>query len=268
MRVAQLGAYDTPWLQGANDALWAVLARHLVSFGIERVPDRLDRERDMEEVWAAPDMLLSQTCGYPMMTELAGRVRFVSTPLYRTPFAKGEGYSSAIIVNATSTSTRVDELRGGIVGVNAWNSNSGMNLLRAALAPLARRERFFSAVRITGSHQESLAAVAAGEVDVAAIDGVTMALTARHRPDLVRGVRVIATTPEAPGLPLITRVDASDETVALLRAALDSLTGDPTLHHARDAIGLEGFVHTGLERYDRILDLERQASDLGYEVLG
>ena len=46
----------------------------------------------------------------------------------------------------------LEAFRGGVAALNAWDSNSGMNLFRAAIAPLAGGTPFFGAVVATGSH--------------------------------------------------------------------------------------------------------------------
>jgi len=48
-----------------------------------------------------------------------------------------------------------------------------MNVLRREVAPLARERRFFSEAFMSGRHLDSIALIAAGKADVAAIDCVT-----------------------------------------------------------------------------------------------
>ena len=62
-----------------------------------------------------------------------------------------------------------------------------MSALRALIAPHAASGRFFAEVRVSGAHSASLAMVARGEADVAAIDCVVHALLARHRPGALHG---------------------------------------------------------------------------------
>ena len=49
-----------------------------------------------------------------------------------------------------------------------------------------------------------------------AVDAVTFALIAKHRPDAVAGLSEIARTPAAPGLPLITSGSSPDDTLEAL----------------------------------------------------
>ena len=82
-------------------------------------------------------------------------------------------------------------LRGRRCVINELDSNSGMNLLRAAVAPLAEGGRFFGSVVVSGSHLRSVEMVASGEADVASIDCVSFAHFQRLYPSLVSGVRVL-----------------------------------------------------------------------------
>lgn len=259
--------YDFPWLARANDALWAGIARHLRAAGLERVPDHLDRTRPREAVLRDPDLLLGHTCGYPLMTALRGVVRPVATPRYALPGCEGAWHRSLVVVREDAPYERLDQLRGSRAALNGFDSNTGMNLLRAAVAPLAGGRPFFADLLVTGFHLESLAAVRSGRADVAAIDCVTHGLAARHRPDLVAGTRVLAWTEATPSLPLVTRAAAPEAEVAALRSALDAAAADPDLAEARAALALEGFEVLPLAAYGRILELERAAAEAGYPTL-
>ena len=76
-----------------------------------------------------------------------------------------------------------------------------MNLFRATIAPVAGGGAFFRAIMVTGSHEASVAAVAEGLADLAAIDCVSFALLERGRPELIERVAVVAESPRSPSLP-------------------------------------------------------------------
>ncbi len=62
------------------------------------VPAALERGRDRDEQWRSPDLLLSQTCGYPLTHALAGRVDLVATPCYGVRGCEGADYRSLVVV--------------------------------------------------------------------------------------------------------------------------------------------------------------------------
>ncbi len=254
MSVASLGMYDFPWLRNETDRLWAHLRAHL---GPD-APETLDRPRDLRAIWRDPDLLLAQTCGYPLMTELQGVVRVVATPVYDLPGCDGGKHCSFVVVRETSKARTLADARGWRVAINGFDSNSGMNLLRAAVAPLAHVGRFFGSVTVTGAHLESLAAVRDGRADIAAIDCVTHGLAVLHQPDLVRGTRVLDHTRATPALPFVTSGAATDAQVAALRAALDAVLPWQPLR-------LAGV--TGPLDYAPVMALEREAAANNYPTL-
>ncbi|WP_421851758.1 phosphate/phosphite/phosphonate ABC transporter substrate-binding protein [Novosphingobium sp.] len=268
LRLASLAMYrDPPVIAEATRALWADLGARLAAAGMADVPAALDESIAHDAAWLDPRLLLAQTCGYPFMTQLQNRVRLVATPLYRHPGCIEALGGSFLIVRADAGVGAVSDLRGAVAAINDWGSNSGMNLLRHTLAPHAVGGRFLAAVARSGSHRASIAMVARGEADVAAIDCVTFGNLARFAPETVAGVRILAETAKTPGLPLITRSAASDAEVHQLRGALADLARDPATAELRDVLGLEGFTALEACDYDAVLALERDAAALGYPRL-
>ncbi len=265
--LANLGMYDPAWLRSANDALWAALGRRLRAAGIADVPDGLEREASLRAIWRNPRLLLGQTCGYPLVTELGGTIAVVGRPTYALPGCRSGFHRSLVVVRGEAPFRALQDLRGTRAALNGRDSNTGMNLLRRAVAPFSRDGRFFGALVETGAHLASLAAVAAGAADAAAVDCVTFGLAARHRPDLTEGVRVLAQTPESPTLPFIAAGDASEERIAILRRALTETIADPANAEACDALGLAGFEPAAVEDYAVLLRYEAEAAELGYPVL-
>jgi ABC-type phosphate/phosphonate transport system substrate-binding protein len=267
-RIAALAMYDAPAaVAAANDALWAGLRDRLRAEGLAGVPDRLTRGGSYADPWLDPRLLLAQTCGFPYVRHLRGRVRLVATPVYSFPGGTGADRRSVVVVAAEAPFAGVADLRGARAAINDPGSNSGANLFAALVAPLAMNGRLFSSVTVTGGHRESLAAVAAGRADVAAIDSVTFGLLVRHAPEEVAGVRVLAETPGGPGLPLITRGEATDAEVAVLRQGLAGVLTDPGMAAARETLGLVGIELLGDEDYEVLARYAAEAAALGYREL-
>jgi ABC-type phosphate/phosphonate transport system substrate-binding protein len=260
MNVAALPMYDFEELRWATDALWAAIASR-----VPGAPAQLERGRD---VWLDPALLLAQTCGYPLVTRLAGKVRLVATPRYRAEGCEGPLYRSAVVVRAEDSAACLADMRGRRCAVNSLDSNSGMNVLRAEIARLAVGGRFFADVVVTGGHVASVAAVARGHADVAAIDCVTWAHLQRLRPGETEGLRVLGWTAASPGLPLVTALGTGGATVRALVRALAEVAADAGLANVQDALLLDGFDVLPLSAYDAILQIERRAVAAGYAALG
>jgi ABC-type phosphate/phosphonate transport system substrate-binding protein len=267
MAVASLPMYDLPEVRRATDAWWQGLARAFRDEGIVDVPHALERSGSHRDLWQRRDLLFSQTCGYPLTHALAGRTTLLATPCYQAEGCEGPEYSSLVIVSAECSAADIAELRGRRCAINAPESHSGTNALRALVAGHAEQGRFFGQTVISGSHIASIAMVASGEADVASIDCVTYALLRKHRLHALEGTRVLCRTPSAPGLPYITGGAASHDRLQRLRAGLARALADPALADVRAALLLTGAVELPLAAYDRIHELERSAIDAGYPAL-
>lgn len=264
MTIASLPMYDLPELREATNAWWAGLAEAFRRAGIKGVPETLERGGEMADPWHSPHLLFSQTCGYPLTHALAGLLQPLATPCYAVPGCEGARYSSAIVVRTDDSAHGLDDLRGRVCAVNGAESQSGYNTLRHSLAPLAEGARFFADVVVTGGHAASLAAVAAGRADVAAVDCVTFALLSRSRPAAVAGLRVLDWSEAAPGLPYVTRADADAALLRRLRAGLMNALADPDLAEPRDALCLCGAEVLPIAEYGCIDRMEAEAIAHGY----
>ena len=217
--------------------------------------------------WHRDDLLLSQTCGLPLVRGLAPHVRLIGTPRFDVPGCHRQRYRSALVVRAGGPRSLAD-CRGARAACNGPDSHSGMNALRHAVAPLVEDTdggRFFSEIVLTGSHLASLAALGNDGADVAAIDCVTLAFAAEHHPELVAGVRQIGFTRPVPGLPFIASRRASVALVRRVRAALRSVLHDSPDLSARLHLG--DVVRSTVADYLPIASMEREAQLRGYAQL-
>jgi ABC-type phosphate/phosphonate transport system substrate-binding protein len=265
MTVANLPMYDLPEVEAATDTWWKGLARAFRREGISDVPDQLWRGASYRELWTRPDLLLSQTCGYPLVHGLRGKVTLVATPCYSAPGCSGPNYRSVVIVHRDSNARDGSELRGRKCAINNRDSQSGYNALRALIAPIASGKQFFTEVTISGSHLNSVRMVSEREADVAAIDCVTHALLARYRPQAIAGIRSLCLTPSAPALPYITRRNIEHDLVARLQNGLQAACHDPSLSESRESLMLQGFCNLSIAEYERLVQMERDAINRGYQ---
>lgn len=268
MRVASLAMYASPPpLAEATGKLWDFLSEALKRAGVDDAPYALDGSVDYHQAWTRPDLLLAQTCGFPYVKHLRGKVKLVATPVYGHPGCDGPSMRSFIVVATDSAAQSLEDLRGARAAINQPDSNSGSNLFRAAIAPLSRGGRFFASVIETGSHRNSIAAITDGKADVAAIDCITYGNVLRFDPGSLAGVRILTETVSGPGLPLITRADASDREVTLMRQVLRQAIAAPSLVSVRDVLCLKDFAVLSDADYEPLAELERQAQRLGYPVI-
>ena len=196
--IASLGMYDFGPAMAANDRLWALVRDGLRARGIA-APDGLTRgEGAYWPAWEAPDLVLSQTCGYPFRARLHQRVSYVGTPDYGVEGCPPGNYNSVFVVRKDDPREGLADFDGAPFAFNEALSQSGWAAPQTHAAGLGLR---LPPVVQTGGHRLSAAAVAEGRADIAAVDAVTFALM--QGDPLAAALRVIARTDPTPGLPLI-----------------------------------------------------------------
>jgi ABC-type phosphate/phosphonate transport system substrate-binding protein len=259
-RIAALPMYNvSPALAADWHALLADVLRRVEPAALIVEPE------DLHAFWRRPDLLLSQTCGYPYVLGLNETVQLIATPQFDAPGCEGANYSSVIVTRSNAPFDSIEACRGARAAFNATDSNSGYNALRHAVAPYSRDGGFFGETLETGSHLGSLRAVAGNRADVAAIDCVTMAFARDAYPELTGRLRDIGTTRTTPGLPLIASKHVPPEQAGALRAALDEALGAQPERAQR--LKLKGFSGLTAEDYDSIRQMENEARVANYARL-
>lgn len=225
----------------------------------------VEPDEELHGFWRRPNLLISQTCGYPLMHGLHEQIQLIATPRFDAPGCEGAHYSSLLVTRADAQFDTLAACRGARAAYNQDDSNSGMNAFRHAVAPLSRAGAFFSAVVRTGSHLGSLQAVVENYADIAAIDCVTFAFVCDELPELARQVRRIGMTALSPGLPLIASDTVPPATIEALREALnEALATEP---ERAKRLRLQGFSALPLTDYQRIEQLANEARAVGYARL-
>ena len=252
--LVQLPMYDWIETRLATNALWSCIHDALKRQGIAS-PETLDRDQTPEFGWLSPQLLLSQTCGLPLIRELRGRVAVLGCFSWQGQPASGE-YHSVIIARDTLAIQKLSAPRGQRVAINHASSYSGCLALKRWVSLMAKPAAVFSKVITTGSHRESVRAVTTGLADIAAIDCISWAL-ARRFDSTAQSLKVVARTDDRPSLPLITAMRSSPSMLDGLRVALNEAITilDPT---SRDVLGITAFVVAHEHDYDIIdHDLQR-----------
>ena len=265
MRLASLPMYDAD--PQAVEAWWRALSRALHAQGVADVAERLDWPLELDAHWRDPRLLLSQACGYPLVTSLRSSVQVVGAFRYTAPGCAGIEYRSELVARIDDAES-IEGFRGRVAAVNSLDSHSGCNALRGFVAPLARDGAFFGDHLVSGSHRRSLAAVQSGAADIAAIDCVTLASLRRRDPALLRGLRVVTSTATAPGLPLVTSASTPPDELAALRSALHAACGDPSTADVRDALFIGGFEAVSTDAWQVIEEVRQSAKGLDFPGQG
>ncbi len=264
---ASLPMYNLPEMRAVNARFWEALRGLLAEAGLHDLPESLTFDRLPVPERIGPEILFSQTCGYPLETIFAGQALRLGTPCYAVPGCDGPTHCGLFIVPAGSTARELRDLRGGVFLFNSRHSNSGMNLPRRALADIADGRPFFAKVIETGSHPGNLDRIARGEADATAVDNVTYAFWCRYRPAAARHVRVLARTPASPAIPFVTSAATPPAIAAVLRDALTRIGRAPHAAAVRAGLSITDIVDVPAAAYSRLIEYEREAAELGYPEL-
>ena len=241
--------YDFAELSWAHERLWQAVTGHARRAGFSgSVP-------------------LLQVCGYPLVRSLRTLYDVVAAPCYGVAFCSEATHRGLIVVGIGTRYASLADVRGTRFATNAHDSNTGTNLPRRLIAPLAEAHRFFRQVVVTGSHAASVEAVQTGAADAASIDSVTFALLAEHRPAAVAGVRVLAASAQSPTPPFVTPRATEPRDRAILYDALAAAVAAPELASALRALHLFAVRPATLETYAVLTRYEREAVALGYGEL-
>ena len=239
--IAGLPMYLFPQTKAAHDAFWALVRDELRVRGID-APKHLSHDAPPYDVWGADDLVLSHICSLPFRLRFKGEVTLIAASDYGLDGCSPGMYRALFIVREDHPAEAPTDLNRATLALNSSDSNSGWG--DAANWALARDIRFRPTVW-TGSHQNSVRAVAAGEADFATIDAQTFRTLQRIDP-ATKSVRVIGATAPSPGMTFITRKDADPEPFRdALQSALESLAP-----RHRDVLGLKGFPVLADEAYE------------------
>jgi phosphonate transport system substrate-binding protein len=212
------------------------------SAGVTVEPLRETPLAQLPAVVAGPPALLF-VCGLPYVRtrDGGGAIEPLAAPVPEDE--DGAWYRADLLVTPNAKATSPEELRGGRVAFNGDDSLSGWVLPRHALRELGIDPDGYNWVR-TGSHRNSLRALARGEVEGAPIDSTVLALELRADPALA-ALKRIARLGRMPSPP-VALVGGDAELAASLRAALTSL--------GESEAGREALALGAVQRFDAVAD--------------
>jgi ABC-type phosphate/phosphonate transport system substrate-binding protein len=239
--IAALPMYDRAETSAANDRFWALIRDGLRARGMS-APDNLRRgDAELLPQWESPDLVLSQTCGFPYRAKLHGRVSLIGTPDYGVEGCLPGYYRSVFVARANDPRDTLTEFDGASLAYNDPMSQSGW----------AAPQNHATSLGLTlhpgvqsGGHKLSMMAVVNGQADIAALDAVTWSLLAEWEP-AAQQVKVVGMTEPTPGLPYIAAANAdSDALFSTITAAIAALSDED-----RRILRLRGLIRIPPEAY-------------------
>jgi ABC-type phosphate/phosphonate transport system substrate-binding protein len=240
MTIASLAMYPFAHLRPAYEELWAAVRSRLP---FDTPP--LNWDLDPHDACRRDDLLLGQTCGWPLINELSAAVDVVGAFDHDVDGAGDGTYCSVIIGRTDQPLAEVLARPDLIVAANSADSLSGwisMHVVAAAHGACLDR------VDWTGSHAASIDAVRVGVADIASIDAVSWTHLDHN------GLTVVGHGPRVPSLPLVTAASSPSMTDDLRQAFADAMA-DPLLSDTCAVLKIRGFVERDFSDYEGLCGL-------------
>lgn len=242
MTIASLAMYPFPELRNAYDRLWDAVRSRLPF-----AAPRLDWDLPASDAARRDDLILGQTCAWPLVTELAERVQVVGTFDVEVAGAHDGTYRSVLISRHPADLNELMHRTGLRVAANSSDSLSGWVSLVVVAAGM---DVELARVEWTGAHVDSVAAVRSGRADLASIDAVTWAHLGAPT-DLA----VVGHGPQVPCLPLVTARGTLPLQLEVLRAGLAAAMVDPGLDEVRAELRIRDFLPRTMADYEPVRSL-------------
>ena len=241
MTIASLAMYPFTHLRSAQENLWDDVGSRL---SFEAPP--LNWELEPDAASRRDDLLLGQTCGWPLVKDLASSVRVVGTFDCDVDGAVDGTYRSVLVSNVDDPLKDILHRPDLRVAANSRNSLSGwISLLSVASGEGVKLDD----VEWTGAHAVSIEAVRDGRCQLAAIDAVSLAHLG------LRDLSVVGHGPRSPCLPLVSARSTTDAVVSELRDALAASVADLAMAQTCATLKIRGFLERELAVYEEVTDL-------------
>tara|TARA_R110002110_G_scaffold260260_4_gene476026 strand:+ start:4074 stop:6950 length:2877 start_codon:yes stop_codon:yes gene_type:complete len=269
-----------PWypfreIRHAHQSFWNEL-RSTIDGKIDGfLPEKIHDPEDFRSHWSSPRLLLTQCCGYHIATN-AHDLQVVAVPDFvidrdlltantlndpeSTAIAPGE-YRSVIVKNRRDPRTSIGDFKGARAAFNEDQSYSGHTALFHSVSKSSSDcANFFGSYRPTGSHIESLRAIANWEpgddedgdtqtAAIAAIDAISFSIIKEHYPELCASLVQVEFTDRAQAPPYVTGHNRTPGEVEILRDAMVEVSARPEMANIMQAMGMRAIVDATNEDY-------------------
>lgn len=169
-------------------------------------------------------------CGLPyvLLNEGSPQVDLIAAPVMKAArYGDKPVYYSDLIVHRDSPYKSFEDLRGKRFAYNDELSNSGYNLPRHFYLEKKVGKNFFGKITRTGSHEESIRAVANKEADFSFVDSLVLDYENHVKVKDAKAVRVIHSLGPAGVPPLVVSKKMDKALVKRLKGAFLNMHKDP-----------------------------------------
>ena len=221
--------------------------------------------------WAKDEYDVCFVCGLPYV-DFERRGSAPAIPV-AAPVLAGDRYGgrpiyfSDVIVRRGSVIGSFTDLRGHSWAYTEPLSQSGYGITRYSLLKLEETDGFFGPLVKTGSHLESIALVAAGEIDGSAVDSQVLAVALEDDPALAAELTIVASLGPSTIPPVTVSKRLPPELSARITDVIVSLHHDPAARERLSSGLVERFVRVGPDSYDDIRAMLDACLESGFMTL-
>ncbi|MDC0748141.1 phosphate/phosphite/phosphonate ABC transporter substrate-binding protein [Polyangium mundeleinium] len=206
-------------------------------------------------------------CGLPytvLRDEPTPRAELLGAPIMTYPRYGGRAvYFADLVVRNGSPYHSLDDLRGRTLVYNDERSHTGYNAPRHRLMERGFASGFFGKIVRSGSHEESIRMVAAGEADASWVDSLVLDYDRERRIGRAGEVRVLESLGPMTVSPVVVSPDLPAELRAALRRTLLGMHQEPEGKRLLDAAFIARFVKVEDADYDDHRSMKTAAEKAG-----
>jgi len=206
-------------------------------------------------------------CGLPYTLLRDGptpRAELLGGPIMKYPRYGGQPvYFADLVVRSDSPHRSLSDLRGRTLVYNDERSHTGYNAPRHRLMERGFATGFFGKVVRSGSHEESIRMVAAGEADASWVDSLVLDYDREKRIGRAGEVRVLESIGPMTVSPVVASPDLPAELRAGLRRTLLGMHEDPEGKRLLDEARIERFAPVEDAQYDSHRSMKSAADEAG-----
>ncbi len=194
--------------------------------------------------------------------------RLLAAPVMKAARYQGQPrYYSDLIVRKDSPAQTLQELQGRTYVYNDELSNSGYNMPRHRLLQLGLTKGFFGKVLRSGSHEESIRMVAAGEADASFVDSLVLDYDREKGLGHAHEVRVLESAGPSGICPLVASARLPAELGEVLQRELLRMHEDAEGRKLLADALLDRFTAVEDSNYDDIRAMKAAAEKAGVTVI-
>jgi len=239
---AQLNWYLFDNSASVFHSLWQDVSDYLASHHVKTDPAFFHESETAVSLASRHTLALGQICGLSYGRSLRNRLSYLASFIIDERSVQPGYYHSVIMTARPMTLAAIQTEHPNLAAaINEPDSFSGRFALYLAIVPDITAPPFKTEI-FTGSHLETVRAIAAGKAEIGGIDCLSWLMIQRAYPELVPKIFIAGHSAPMPAPPLIASASLDHTTLELVQEALTSAFKNPELAQQMYNIGITGIT--------------------------